>query len=309
MALGLCCQWLETNDRGKMINILPSKALRLGRYKKGDYSVFDIQDVYMTNARKLRYVFANRVVPSGIKSFRVSSAMFPLFDKVPEHLYKSECVTKYLKRVGELALQHGIRLTTHPGQFTVLSSDKASTVDNAIVELEMHSWVFDQMGLPQTPYYSINIHGGKGGRSEALLHGIDRLSEGCRNRLTLENCEFAYSVQDLVHVSEQTGVPICYDSHHHTFNTGGLSSEEAMEAAIATWPEGCKPNTHISNVKETYIDSDVSTKRRQHSDYLYEIPPHQKEALNGGRIDMDVEAKMKNLAIFRAVEELELVLA
>lgn len=308
MALGLCCQWLEM-IKGKPKNILPSRALRLGRYNDGEYDRYKIQHTYIVNVVTLVKVFREHIVPSGIKSFRVSSSMFPLFDKVDAELWQSPAVTRHLKKIGEMALKHGIRLTTHPGQFTVLSSDKAQTVLNAIQELEMHSWVFDEMGLPQTPYYSINIHGGKSGRSKALIEGINRLNAGSRARLTLENCEFAYSVADLLPISEATGVPICYDSHHHTFNTGGLSGEDAMNKAIATWPEGCKPNTHISNAKPEYRDSTVATKRRQHSDYLYQVPEHQFVAHNTGVIDMDVEAKMKNLAIFQAVDELDLRLS
>jgi UV DNA damage endonuclease len=308
MALGLCCQWLEL-QRGKHKNILPSRALRLGRFNSGDYTQEQIQGVYQTNTETLLHVFRKHVVPNGIKSFRISSAMFPLSDKVDENLYKAECVTLPLKQVGDLAQEHGIRLTTHPGQFTVLSSDKRHVVLNSLQELNMQAWVFNQMGLPETPYYSINIHGGKGGRPDALVSGILELDPSARNRLTLENCEFAYSVQDLLPVSQATKVPICYDSHHHTFNTGGVGGWEAMEQAIATWPKGCKPNTHISNAKKEHRNADQRNLRRQHSDYLYQIPKHQLAAVNDGRVDMDVEAKMKNLAVFRATKTLKLKLA
>jgi hypothetical protein len=39
-------------------------------------------------------------------------------------------------------------------------------------------------------------------------------------------------------------VPIVFDFHHHPFCPGGLTEEEALRAAVATWPPGVKPVVH-----------------------------------------------------------------
>lgn len=307
MALGLCCQWLET-IKGKDKNILVSRSLQLGRFKKGLYSDEKIKQTYVDNLQNLFDVL-DTIIDSGIRSLRVSSSIFPLYDKVNRDLVENQEIDTLFQKIGKRALSNGVRITTHPGQFTVLSSDKPHVINNSIKELEYHAWMFDKMGLPKTPYYSINVHGGAGDRKGQLMAGISRLNDSARCRLTLENCEFCYSVKDLEPVAREMGVPICFDSHHHGFNTSGLSGEDAMEIAVDTWPRGSKPMTHLSNSKPEYSPTDSPRLLRQHSDYLYQIPDYQLKANNAGRIDIEVEAKMKNLAIFKAVDDLGLVLA
>jgi UV DNA damage endonuclease len=307
VALGLCCQWLVLK-KDKPKNILVSRNLQLGRYKRGEYSRDKIKQTYLDNLKNLLDLLPT-IINAGIRSVRVSSSMFPLFDIVDRELAENEETCSLLAQIGELAMSCGVRLTTHPGQFTVLSSDSPEVVDKSIREMEYHAWMFDQMGLPKTPYYSINVHGGKGGRCEGLMAGISRLSPSARCRLTLENCEFAYSVKDLEPVAREMEIPICFDSHHHRFNTADLSGEEAMAIALETWPAGVKPMTHLSNSKPEYLSTDPPTKLRQHSDYLYQIPDYQLQALNNGTIDIEVEAKMKNLAILKAVDDLGMRLA
>lgn len=307
MALGLCCQWL-TAHKGKPKNILVSRSLQLTAYRKGKYSHQKIKQTYLDNLNNLLELLPT-IIGSGIRSFRVSSAMFPLFDKVPRELAENDETLGLLEKIGAIAIANGVRLTTHPGQYAVISSDEEHKVANALREVDYHGWMFDKMNLPKTPYYSINIHGGKSNRRENLIAGISRLSPSARCRLTLENCEFAYSVKDLEPIARETGVPICFDSHHHRFNTAGLSGEEAMAIAMDTWPKGIRPMTHISNSKPEYSESDPATKLRQHSDYLSYFPDYQLEANNSGKIDVEVEAKKKNFAIFKAVEDFGLSLA
>ena len=307
MALGLCCQWLVMH-KGKPKNILVSRSLQLTAFKKGKYSHQKIKQTYLDNLNNLLELLPT-IIASGIKSLRVSSAMFPLFDKVPRELAENNETLALLEKIGAVAMGNGIRLTTHPGQYAVISSDEPHKVDNALREVEYHGWMFDKMNLPKTPYYSINIHGGKGDRRQNLIAGISRLSPSVRCRLTLENCEFAYSVKDLEPISRETSIPICFDSHHHRFNTGGLSAEDAMAVAVDTWPAGVKPMTHLSNSKPEYSEFAPATKLRQHSDYLSYFPDYQLRANNAGEIDVEVEAKKKNFAIFKAVEDFGLTLS
>lgn len=300
MSLGLCCQWLENTPKG-FKNILVSKTLQLGRLQRGEYSKDRIAATYLTNVQCLAEVFP-RIVQSGIRSFRVSSSLFPLWDLVDRALWDNKIIKDQLNSIGQSALKAGVRITMHPGQFCVLSSDSEKVQLNSLAEIGMHAWVMDQMSLPENSYYSINIHGGKSGAAKKLVDGINKLVPSAKARLTLENCEFAYSISQLLDVSRETGTPLVFDSHHHAFNTGGLSGPEAMEAAISTWPAQIKPLTHLSNSKPIYVNKNVSvTKLREHSDSLHSFPDYQLLANNKGAIDIDIEAKNKNHAIFDAV--------
>jgi len=301
MSLGVCCHWVRRDfaprtGRPVLVNELEEKSLQLGRWERGLYSEDVVRGVYLHNVRMLQVVL-RKVVAAGVKLFRVSSAMFPLSDRVPRGYWDNDAVRRELAVAGGIARGAGVRLTTHPGQFCVLSSDSDAVVAKSIVELEHHAWVLDAMGLPSTPHAAINVHGGKADRVSRLVDVVKSLPVGVRTRLTLENCETCYSLVDLLPVAVATGVPLVWDSHHHVFNDGGLEGEEAASAADETWPQGVKPLQHLSNTEPAFSNGSF-TERRKHSDMVHYIPEPQLSRLRRGAVDLEVEAKLKNIAVF-----------
>ena len=299
MAVGVCCHWLEEKTKprsGKkeLVNIFDERTLQLGRYRQGKYTDEVIKGIYVHNVKRLA-----EMIPfmhsQGVQLFRISSAMFPLADQVDKTLWNNPDVEKYLKIAGDYIVKNNIRVTTHPGQFCVLSSDSESVVAKAFVELGIHGWMFDAMGLGHSPFYAINIHGGKSDRSERLIEQIKSLPDNTRKRLTLENDESAYSVIDLLRVYKETSVPVVFDSHHHTFNDAGITFDEAFAATAETWPEGVKPLQHLSNTEPSLVNGNFMD-RRKHSDMIHYIPDVQLAALREDIVDVEIEAKMKNLA-------------
>lgn len=73
-------------------------------------------------------------VEHGIFFMRMSSEMFP-FASHPEVGYTLEFADAKLKEIGETARELGVRLTTHPGQFTQLGSLSEKVVANAFRDL------------------------------------------------------------------------------------------------------------------------------------------------------------------------------
>ena len=199
--LGLCCQYLDDNDK----NILKVSSLQLGRYNKGLYSEEKIKETYFNNlnnlVKNLDFVFSK-----GYKLFRFPSGIFPLFDKVPQELWDNSINKRLLSKIGKLVKDYEVRATFHPGQFCSLSSDSEDVVINSVIEINHHSWIFDQMGLPASPFCAINVHGGKSDRISNLVNGIGLLDDSARSRLTLENCETSYNTSQLYDVYEQTAM-------------------------------------------------------------------------------------------------------
>jgi UV DNA damage endonuclease len=111
----------------------------------------------------------------------------------------------------------------------------------------------------------------------------------------------SYSVNDLIEISAQTGVPIVWDSHHHTFNDGNLSMEDAMNVTRQTW-NGIKPLQHISNTEPHLVDGSFID-RRKHSEMIHYVPPVQLNALRDDIIDIEVEAKLKNISVFKMAKD------
>jgi UV DNA damage endonuclease len=175
-------------------------------------------------------------------------------------------------------------------------------VEKAFVELGIHGWMFDAMGLDHSPKWAINIHGGKADRSSRLIEQIKSLPDNVRKRLTLENDENSYSVIDLLEVYQATGIPVVFDSHHHTFNDGELSMADAHDLTTQTWQEGVRPLQHISNTEPSLVNGSLLS-RRKHSDMIHYVPEPQLRALRDDTVDVEVEAKQKNLAVTKMSTE------
>jgi UV DNA damage endonuclease len=235
----------------------------------------------------------------GIYLFRLSSTIVPWGDHIDLTTLKDyNEIKSALKAAGDYAKQHGMRITSHPGPFVVLTSPKETVVNNAIADLELHAKIFDMMGLSKTPYNAINIHcngvyGDKKSAMDRFIENFKRLSGSVQKRLTIENDDKAsmYSVKDLTYIHTHTGIPIVFDYHHHQFCTGGLSEEQALKLAGTTWPNGIIQLTHYSESKALH-ENNSKIKPQAHADYIKQLPK-----TYGELIDIEVEAKAKELAI------------
>ena len=224
-----------------------------------------------------------------------------------------------------------MRLTTHPGPFTVLGSKSEDVVKKSLIGLERHSEMFDMMGFEPSFDNKINIHiGGAYGDHAATakrwIAAWHRLSDNCKKRLVIENDDKAslWSVQMLYdYFYKEIGIPITFDYFHHKFHTSGLSEEEALKLAATTWPEGVRQCTHYSEsrrdeeqrafermCKASNVDIDKvddwptlnemkkkvdKIKATAHADYVInEIDTY------GLDIDVVLEVKAKELALFGA---------
>jgi UV DNA damage endonuclease len=257
-----------------------------------------VSELALANAKDIIKILEwNRV--NGIRLFRLTSALIPWGDSLDlTGLKDYEAIRSELKKAGDFAREHGIRITTHPGPFNVLVSPNEAVVEKTIQDLEMHGKIFDMMGLDKTPYNKINIHcngvyGDKQAAMDRFCQNFLRLSHSVRSRLTVENDDKAsmYSVMDLCYIWGKIGIPIVFDYHHHGFCTGDLTKERALKLAVETWPEGIRPIVHYSESKALH-EGDNKLKPQAHSDYIKALPD-----TYGLDVDIMVEAKAKELAI------------
>ena len=232
-----------------------------------------------------------------ITVFRVSSDIFPWNSKyklvdLPDY----DKISQYLLAAGATAHKTGQRITAHPDHFVKLGSAKPEVVDNAIHDLEHHSEVFDIMGLQASHYNCLNIHVGMNYAQDTIdrwLRAYDRLSDNCKKRLVVENDDkaSAFSVQQLFDkIYKQVYTPITFDYFHHQFHQDNLTTKEAAVLAAFTWD--VRPLFHYSESKN--LNENVSGNPRAHADYVF-------NKINDFdlNIDVDLEAKAKELALFK----------
>ena len=255
-------------------------------------------ELTLQNAKDLHQIIQWNIM-NGYDFYRLSSDMAPWKTEYEwEDLKDIEQIKQWLHSAGTMATTHGVRLTAHPGPFNVLVSPNENVVENTIKDLTIHGDEFDMMGLSRTPYNKLNIHcngvyGDKLSAMDRFCKNFERLPESVQTRLTVENDDKAsmYSVKDLMYIHERIGIPIVFDYHHHKFNTGDLSEQEALELAISTWPDDIVPVVHYSESRSKE-QLDEKIKPQAHSDYVVDYID-----TYGHNVDIMVESKMKELAV------------
>jgi UV damage endonuclease UvdE len=188
-----------------------------------------------------------------------------------------------------------------------LTSSRESVVEKSIIDIDIHAQILDTMNCGNDSV--IVIHGGSKGDGKQvclnrLCQNFIKLSESSRRRLVLENCEMAYSIQDLLQISQKIGVPIVIDYHHHNINPGTIKSDnqllEITNEVLQVWKtRGITPLFHLSESRPGITLSDSITARRAHSDYVENLPLVLIRTLEQSKINLDIEAKMKEQAVLR----------
>lgn len=296
MNLGYACINMSL---GKNVTTNRSMVKRTFNEKGLDY----VSELALANSKDvLKILVWNK--NNNIKFFRLSSALVPWGDGLDLTTLKDyDEISTALRRAGDYAKANDIRITSHPGPFVVLTSPKENVVEAAIKDLELHGKIFDMMGLSQTPYNKINIHcngvyGDKLSAMNRFCENYLKLSNSVKNRLTVENDDKAtmYNVKDLMYIHNKINIPIVFDYHHHLFNTGDLSEEEALNLASTTWGS-ITPVVHYSESKALH-EENSKLKPQAHSDYIKSLPN-----TYGLDVDIMVEAKAKELAILPFIKK------
>lgn len=293
--LGLCCIFRDEPIRFRRTTA--TALLRLSpaaRRRK-------LADICMANADAL-HTALEFCAGHGIGSFRVNSQILPLktHPRVGYDLRKlpgGDRIVARFKACGKFARARGLRLSLHPDQFVVLNSPRPEVVASSILELEYQAEVASWIGADV-----INIHGGgaygdKLGALERLRLNLPRLSKRVRSRLTLENDDRIYTVEDLLLICRSEKIPLVYDAHHHRCLPDRFDVEEATRLAAATWNR--EPMFHISSPLEGWRGKQPF----RHHDFI--IMKDFPACWLDRDLTVEVEAKAKELAVMKLVRDLE----
>lgn len=258
-----------------------------------------------TQKEKLRELYRENIVrinnaidfcrENNINLYRLTSGLFPFSDEPIGDEILSE-FTEVLSATGNRAIENKLRIVMHPDQFVVLSSDSEAVVENSVKILKMHAKTLDMLNQPQSEWAAMNIHGGKGDRSDKLVASVERLPENIRSRITFENDEHAYSSAQILDVCLRAKVPMVFDAHHHICREkledyNDPSVEEMFWAARETWTNPENQMVHISNGRDKFQD-------RAHHDLIFTMPEVFRFAPW-----IEVEAKHKEIAIAKLQNE------
>lgn len=293
--LGLCCQNTELRKK----NIFCSRTVVRKNFtleKAQELALKNIKDI----SKLCEWNFSNN-----IHVLRISSDIFPHFTdtelkEVESEEYTLDFAVEALEKVGEDAKKYKQRITMHPGQYNQVGAKDKIIFQKTVRDLEMHSAILDLMGMDENSVICVHgggVYGDKEDTIERWIKQFGDLPETVRRRLAIENCERCYSVKDCIKIAEACKIPLIFDNHHYECynicNKDKIKIEDVMEKVVNTWKSrGLRPLFHIS-------EQAVGERLGTHSDYINELPDYYVSFPEKyGDVDIEVEAKMKEKAIF-----------
>ena len=179
-------------------------------------------------------------IQNDIHLFRISSDVIPFGSSPVNKLEWWKQHSDVFKRIGNKIKVHQIRVSMHPGQYTVINSPSIEVVKRAQMDLEYHARVLDCLGADFTNKIILHVGGVYGNKPEAMLRFIDHFKElptNLRKRVVIENDDKCYHIRDVLTLSQQLSIPVVFDNLHNHLNPSGepLSDESWIELCKETW--------------------------------------------------------------------------
>ena len=326
--IGFACKWLDRPDQingigpkddCKKYNTGATTVAWLNRQSRtvAEQRLWDLMKQNIESTRLLVKRIGD--LEHGLRMVRLSSDILPVYTEPSwRYFWRLPDVQRYAERafseVGRLARDRGVRLSFHPGQFTVLASDSAEIVERSIEEFEYHATMAAWMGFAQRfQDFKINVHiAGRAG-PEGIRSAYTKLSPEARNTITIENEEISHGLDACLSISDL--VPIVLDIHHHWVREGVYidPTNDRVKRVVDSW-RGHRPTMHYSISREnclvghpsdrlpdlkTLMESGYKRQNlRAHSDGYWNQAANDWALSFTNNFDIMCESKSKNLASF-----------
>jgi UV DNA damage repair endonuclease len=331
--IGFACKWI---DRPDQVNGIKPKddakkyntgttTVRWLNSQSRDVAEQRLWDLMVQNIESTR-LLVERVseLPESLRMVRLSSDILPCYTHADfSGFWRDPSVVSYAEqgfaRVGSIAKANGVRLSFHPGQFTVLASSNPGIVERSIEEFEYHANMARWMGYgAQFQDCKINVHiSGREG-PEGIRAAYKRLSPEARNCITIENEEITHGIEHTLSLSDI--IPTVLDIHHHWVREGEYIDprDDRCKRVIDSW-RGHRPVIHYALSREDLLEGhDANTrpdqsalleagfhkqKLRAHSDFYWNRATNDWAISFLDWADIMCEAKGKNLASLSLYEQ------
>lgn len=243
-------------------------------------------------------------IKNNIHFFRISSNIIPLATRKDikfDYFNKFECI---YDEIGNLINHNKIRTDFHPSEFCVLNSVHHEVVSNSIDILMYHYNLLKYLNI-SSKLLVLHVGSSTFGKEKSInrfCHNFKMLNSELQKCIAIENDDKTFSVDDCIEIYNRLKIPIVFDYHHYTCNKGKLNLSEFIKLIFESW-QGSIPKMHFSSPK-----SKLNKEKRFHNDYINSdafIEFIEMIKIYNQDIDIMIEAKKKDEALFRLVRELK----
>lgn len=263
--------------------------------KSGDLKKLD--DVITSNLLNLEKI-VNYNIKNNIHFYRISSKIIPLATKDDVTFDYISKYSRYYERIGKKIEDNKMRVDFHPDQYTVLNSTNSTVLTNSMKILEYHYNLLNALNIKDKLLVT-HVGSGVFGKENSIkrfINNFKKLPSYIQEIISIENDDKLFNVEDCLKISKILDIPLVLDYHHYNCNKSYLD----IKSVFDSW-NGRVPKVHFSSPKNSkdfrshseYINSD---------DFICFI-----DVIKGFNMDVDVmiEAKAKDDALFRLVRELK----
>ncbi len=240
-------------------------------------------------------------IKNNILLFRISSDIIP-FGSNPVNKLKWEVLFKgKLDKIGFKIKKSGMRVSMHPGQYTVLNSLNSAVVENAAKDLFYHAKFLESLGTDTSSKIILHIggiYGDKISASERFTNNYKSLKKTIKDRLVIENDDKLYNINDVLKIAKEINVPVVFDNLHHFLNPPEVlkSEQDWIYEAKKTWSE----KDGLQKIHYSQQDSQKRKGSHTRTIYISQFLDYYKN-LSDKNIDIILEVKDKNLSALKCI--------
>ena len=278
------------------LNVTSSSPYNYSDYLK--YNDFHkLEEIIISNLMALNEIIDYNI-KNNIHFYRISSKLIPLATKDDvnfDYIYKYK---KYYNKIGKKIRDSKMRVDFHPDQYCILNSVKEDVIYNSIKILEYHYKLLDALGV-NDKVLILHVGSSTFGKDNSIkrfINSYNKLPLYLKKCIAIENDDKVFNVSDVIKISNNTGIPIVLDYHHHMCNKSNID----INAIFDSWGDRV-PKVHFSSPRG-------KKDFRSHNDYI-----------NGDNficfieflkkydrdVDIMLEAKCKDDSLFRLVRYLK----
>lgn len=248
----------------------------------------------------------NYNIQRDIRLLRISSDIIPFGSHPINSLKWREIFADELSALGQKAKEHHIRLSMHPGQYTVLNSPHEDVAARAAEDLRYHTRFLDALGMDSQNKIVLHIGGAYGNKKAALARFAEnykKLQQNIRDRLLIENDDKIFNIKEVLELGRQNEIPVVFDNLHNQINPFNSDEDASLiRLAADTWKtKDGRPCIHYSQQAR-------GKKPGAHSDTI-DLAEFSAFARNleeqGLDVDIMLEVKDKNLSAVKCVNALK----
>ncbi len=283
-------------------NVTTSSTVTYTTFQKDkDYKKIDT--AIKSNLNALKEILTYNI-KNNIHFFRLSSKLIPLATKSDVIFDYIDPYKDYYHSIAKIIKANKLRIDFHPDEFCVLNSTKSEVVKNSIAILEYHYNLLKALEI-KNKILVLHIGGNTFGKKNSIsrfINNFNTLSKEIQESIAIENDDKIFNIRDCVYISKNINVPVILDYHHHICNHDELDINDYLKDILSSW-HNTTPKMHFSSPKN-------KTKKdfRSHNDYINVdafinfidiLKPFNHD------VDIMIEAKAKDEALFRLVRELK----